>query len=246
MFCPNCGTSNDDTASFCSKCGGAVSSPVAASVPKQVFCPNCGTANDGTSSFCSNCGKPVAQPPVAQPPVAQPPVAQPPAAETPAVETPVAAPAPSQVFCPDCGTSNDDTTSFCSNCGEPMAGTPVAPPSPRQIFCPNCGTANDAGRRYAAAAGRNSCHRVAATTRESIDKAGSQVDRFRDVGSPLNPRFGFLRNQRRVGRDLTTRLPGDTDCAGGSPSEGRPDHRQESAKHSRRHVRDRRERRVCT
>ena len=33
---------------------------------------------------------------------------------------------PQQVFCTDCGTSNDDTTSFCSNCGEPLAGTPVA------------------------------------------------------------------------------------------------------------------------
>lgn len=45
--CPYCGTSNDDNAKYCKKCGKAIAK----------VCPSCGQTVDGDSDFCNHCGK---------------------------------------------------------------------------------------------------------------------------------------------------------------------------------------------
>ncbi|MBM4406124.1 MAG: zinc ribbon domain-containing protein [Chloroflexi bacterium] len=39
MFCPKCGTANEDTAAFCGKCGHNISAPVAAQPQPPVATP---------------------------------------------------------------------------------------------------------------------------------------------------------------------------------------------------------------
>ncbi|MRR08959.1 SPFH domain-containing protein [bacterium] len=51
LACPKCGTQNQQTAKFCSNCGGPVGA-VAATVP----CPKCGKPVPAGSKFCNDCG----------------------------------------------------------------------------------------------------------------------------------------------------------------------------------------------
>ncbi|GAA3619116.1 hypothetical protein GCM10022296_24020 [Secundilactobacillus similis DSM 23365 = JCM 2765] len=53
-FCPNCGTPNDETATFCENCGQQLPTT---STP--LTCPNCGHVSADGSQFCENCGHPL-------------------------------------------------------------------------------------------------------------------------------------------------------------------------------------------
>jgi hypothetical protein len=58
LKCPACGQVLNPGATFCPKCGTAVTSLSARTVPgKAVFCPNCGTAINSDAQFCRKCGK---------------------------------------------------------------------------------------------------------------------------------------------------------------------------------------------
>jgi uncharacterized membrane protein YvbJ len=50
LACPKCGTQNQQTARFCSNCGGPVGA--VAAVP----CPRCGKPVSAGSKFCNECG----------------------------------------------------------------------------------------------------------------------------------------------------------------------------------------------
>lgn len=47
LFCPHCGTKNEEGAKFCDHCG----------EPLSKVCPECGEANDADSTYCRKCGK---------------------------------------------------------------------------------------------------------------------------------------------------------------------------------------------
>ena len=55
MFCPKCGTENDEDAKWCKKCGNQISTQ---SEEKNVkYCAVCGTAAHYTSDKCKSCGQ---------------------------------------------------------------------------------------------------------------------------------------------------------------------------------------------
>ncbi len=117
-FCSNCGTQNDDVATFCDQCGtkfGGAAAPGAAPLPPRepsylganfppgsppgsgVNCPACGISNLPGTLFCDQCGASLAKvaaasaypPPYAPPP---PPPVAPSSAPSGAVPQPPAAP----------------------------------------------------------------------------------------------------------------------------------------------------------
>jgi hypothetical protein len=89
-----------------------------------ITCPFCGSPNEAEASFCGNCGKSLAA--AAAPAPAQQPTAPPPPPEAPIASPAQAAPvAPVTVTCPNCGSPNHPSRTFCWKCAAPLRELPA-------------------------------------------------------------------------------------------------------------------------
>ena len=56
MYCPYCGTENDDQAAFCKSCGARISGEIHSPQAGKVTCTQCSKENEVTAKFCQHCG----------------------------------------------------------------------------------------------------------------------------------------------------------------------------------------------
>ena len=131
--CPHCGNMVPITAIFCSKCGVSVASMHTRRVVERKICPHCGKLNKLDANLCSYCFSSLAHADTEQLHVMH---------ETQNLGELTIRQAyleglnGKQLICPNCGTLNEPSETFCVNCGLKLEAE-----EPKK-YCPNCGAEN--------------------------------------------------------------------------------------------------------
>ncbi len=121
--CPQCGTTNRQTAKFCINCGAPLTAQEAAAPAGGKKCPACGFVNEDDAAFCVSCGAKL--PDVVEEPVREEEplpteedlyaaagmTEEAPQEEAEPVEE------PKGYVCKNCGAVLEDDMLFCINCG---------------------------------------------------------------------------------------------------------------------------------